>query len=156
MRDDSCDEPKTPNSKEVTTVLTGSENMPTRYRYAAWGQCPDCLDCFTIEFDVLSPLGAPDVEDILAGSADGRVSGRRIGWALRSGAYRLWIRSRAVRVCDEGQGWSIFHRTCTKPFRILSVQQRVSLPPRESVFDDVGEDGRARFGGDGRPGSFWR
>lgn len=156
MYDNSRDGLGTAYPEDLKATTFGLETMPTRRRYAVWGQCPDCLDCFTIEIGAVLWPGAPDIEDILLGRAGGRICLERIGSALQGATYRLSIRTGTVRLCPVEEGWSIFHGTCTKPFRVLSLQERVSTfwkSPTSEEVDDSDTDGSA---GNGRSHEFWK
>jgi hypothetical protein len=137
------------NSWEVMNLRPMIKHMAQRHRYVAWGQCPQCLDCFNIEFDSLSILTCQDIAAAFSNNHGARITRRRAGWMVSNGNYHLRITDARVQMSNGSDGWKILHKTCDKPLRILSLQQRATISPRmpmSDVVDDSGTDQSPRNG----------
>ena len=106
------------------------EDMPRTHTYVVWGQCPLCLDCLTIEIDSPCALTPTDIKGALSSRAGAHVYNIRAGWKISKDSYQLRIRDARVTVRNGSEGWNIFHKTCDKPIRMLTVQKKASPSPR--------------------------
>jgi hypothetical protein len=116
------------SSRELTTLKMITENAMKRHKYQAWGQCPQCLDCFTLELDIFSLSADTDIKSMLSSRDKVRIARRRGSWTIINGNYHLNVRNANVRVRNGNEGWNIYHNSCSEPFRIFSVQIVSSMP----------------------------